>query len=495
MSAPATKESPGRPSRDLYRHLVENVRETIFTVDAERRIRYVNPQFTAYFGYDSGEILGEEFLRIVHPGMRGLIAERHRRRVAALGVGDRLDVHFLRKDGQDCWGDVTVNTIYENNRMQAVQVFIRDITAQKRAEEETRQWKARSEAAIRASGHMLYVYDPDANAARFAANCRRVLGYSKAELEGKVRSVYDWAEEIHPDDRRAFLDCVERCLENRTSLDLIYRAKKSDGSYIIVHDRNKYFPPSAETGERFIGTLADITARVEAQEELKRSQDRLRGLATYLQDVREKERAKIAREVHDELGTILSALKMDLGLFAEELGPGREGSLERVEAMKSKVDQTIADVRKIATALRPGVLDDLGLAAAIEWETQNFERQQGVVCRFTCRPKDPAIDRERATALFRIFQETLKNAARYSGADTIEVRLERAEELILLEVIDNGCGIAEEKIFHPRSLGLMGMRERALLWNGILDIRRLEEGGTKVTATLPLTRPRESAHD
>jgi signal transduction histidine kinase len=204
-----------------------------------------------------------------------------------------------------------------------------------------------------------------------------------------------------------------------------------------------------------------------------------------LQTVREEERGRIAREIHDELGQVLTGLKMDLSWLASRLLKNQKPLLKKTKSMSELVDATIQTVRKISSELRPGIPDDLGLSAAIEWQTQEFENRTGIKCRFISSREDFGLDKERSTAVFRLFQETLTNVARHAEATRVDIELEERAGHLILKVHDNGKGITRRQISHSKSLGLLGMRERALLFEGEVEIKGIRGKGTTVTVQIP----------
>lgn len=222
-----------------------------------------------------------------------------------------------------------------------------------------------------------------------------------------------------------------------------------------------------------------------AQERLRRSHDQLRALTGHLQFVREEERTRIAREVHDELGQALTGLKLDLTWLSGRITADR-ALQRRAKAMSTLIDETIHSVRRIATELRPGVLDSLGLAAAIEWQSMDFEERTGTRCEVKIEVKEAIWDREFSTTCFRIFQETLTNIIRHAKATHVEVRLSQADHELVLTVRDNGRGISKEEIAHTRSIGLIGMRERAAEVGGKVTFLALPGRGTMVTMRVPM---------
>ncbi len=243
---------------------------------------------------------------------------------------------------------------------------------------------------------------------------------------------------------------------------------------------------------RFISSQREkVRILEEGERQLKESYDKVRQLAAHIQSVREEERTSIAREIHDELGQLLTVLKMDLAFFQKKvvqfsLQNTYKEAIQDIQSMSNLIDTTINTVRKIATELRPEILDDLGLREAIEWEIQMFQNRSGIKCTFNTNVDHLDLDRERSTALFRILQETLTNVARHSGAVAVGITLEHQNHYLILQVADNGKGIADQKSSQERSFGILGMRERALLIGGEFTINGENGKGTTVTVKVPL---------
>jgi len=235
-----------------------------------------------------------------------------------------------------------------------------------------------------------------------------------------------------------------------------------------------------------------VLAQNQVELELQRSRAELRSLSSHLQDVREQERTSIAREIHDELGQMLTALKMDLASIRKKLPESERQLLDKTLEMSGHVDETIGTVQRISADLRPGMLDDLGLAAAMEWQAQQFQLKTGISCRVTSDIDSSTLERRCATELFRIFQETLTNIYRHAAAARAEVTLRQAGQGLVLTVTDNGKGISEKQLSDPASLGIIGMRERVRNLGGELAIGPVTGGGTSIRVTLPLVRKKES---
>ena len=234
----------------------------------------------------------------------------------------------------------------------------------------------------------------------------------------------------------------------------------------------------------------EIAERKDVENKLHGSRERLRALTARLESLREEERIRVAREIHDELGQTLTALKMDLLWMERKLGelmglPAINSLLDRVVSATELVDSIITTVQKIAADLRPGVLDKLGLGTAVQYEARRFEERTRILCEVRTPETEAALPVELSTALFRIFQECLTNVARHAGATKIETELKIEDDWVILSVRDNGRGITEAELASPGSLGILGMKERAALLGGELTIQRAPDGGTIVTARLP----------
>lgn len=295
------------------------------------------------------------------------------------------------------------------------------------------------------------------------------------------------ARPVHPADIQG---AVEQWLVAMTAgkeYESELRLRRADGPYRWFLVRT--VPLRDERGNiiKWFGTSTEIEDRKQSENILYRSFEQLRALTARLQSVREEERARMAREIHDELGQALTAIKIELSSFVNDLSPEQKRPF-RSESIMKLIDETIQTVRRISTELRPGILDDLGLVAAVEWAAEEFEGRTGTKCHVSLPGADIDLDPEHATALFRIFQETLTNVARHAKATKVSVRLANERGDVSLEVRDNGHGISDEQRSAASSLGILGMLERALLLGGELTITGVPGQGTTVRVRIPAIR-------
>jgi len=228
--------------------------------------------------------------------------------------------------------------------------------------------------------------------------------------------------------------------------------------------------------------------------EVNAAYEQLRKVSAHVESIREEERARISREIHDELGQALTGIKMELSWLITKPPEDRQSLADKVKPMLELTDKTIRTVRRISTELRPGILDDLGLAAAIEWLVEDFKNRTQIECRLLSGLKEAVPDPSLSTALFRILQETLTNVIRHAEATSVTINMREDSGVIVLEVEDDGKGITEHDISDTRSLGIIGIRERVLLLGGRLRISGSTGKGTVIVATIPLKRPDEN-HD
>jgi signal transduction histidine kinase len=262
--------------------------------------------------------------------------------------------------------------------------------------------------------------------------------------------------------------------------------------------RNKYmFTTSTKipAAEQIVVSLIDITDKKKDSEELKISQEHLRNLHKHSQDVRERERTRVAREIHDELGQVLTALKMDLSYLSKKLPAELPSLRTKTNLMLRFVDMTIQSVKRITMDLRPGLLDHLGLIAAIEWQAEEFQKRTGIRYTLSFDPDDLDLNPDLSTSVFRIFQETLTNIARHAHATEIKITLLENDGILKLTVTDNGIGISKDQIENPKSFGLMGIKERAYFSGGEAKIHGQKGKGTTVSVSIPLPGKMRTSDD
>jgi PAS domain S-box-containing protein len=327
-------------------------------------------------------------------------------------------------------------------------------------------------AAVLSSDHT--VLHCNGRFARFlGAGLQRVIGSSILDL-------------VWPDDHSKLDALLRRAAQRNCRGEIRLQSRK--GAPLSV--QLSLNPLRLESTKAVCLIASDLSEMKRAEQELRASSEQLRSLAAHLLSVREEERARISREVHDELGQSLTAVKMDLAWLEGRLPRGKGQMLKRIRSTRQLADDIIQSIRRISTELRPAVLD-LGLAEAVEWQVQEFQTRSGIQCTVRLLTRE-VVASNASTAMFRIFQETLTNVARHAKATRAEVVLQKQQDWLVLLIRDNGRGFDQADPSLSKSLGLLGMRERAAILGGRVNISSAPGKGTTVTAWIPLPSPGES---
>lgn len=337
--------------------------------------------------------------------------------------------------------------------------------------------KILSDSIINSLPGIFYLYDRTGKFLRWNDNFEKVSGYTGDEIR-----------QMHPLD---FFDAEEKDLLSKRISEVFEKGHADVKAKFFTKDRTHltyYFNGRKvifNNIEYLIGMGIDITEQVKAEDILYQRTEEIRKLTDYLQQIREEERTNISREIHDVLGQQLTGLKMDSSWLRKRFDADKLAS-DRITEMISLIDDTIKTVRRISMQLRPGILDDLGLIAALDWQSGEFAKRTGIATSFTANVSDLALPEKLATNIFRIFQEALTNIARHAQASQVGSHLNVENGIITLTIRDNGVGIDEEGIENSNSLGIVGMKERARMFEGDLSVRRDGQRGTIVILTVPI---------
>jgi len=474
-----TPSSHGAFGEDLYK-LLAQISQVGFYIMQDKYFKFINSHFRDYTGYTE-----EEMLRM-NPA--SFILPEDRRKTAKNAIMMLKEQRFspyefriVTKDGRIKWIMETVMSIKFRGK-RAILGNSMDVTERKEASRRLEELEALESSILDAIPQaVLGLHERRINFANHAVKV--IFGWHREELIGKgIRMIYRNEEES---DKIAA--AFYSTLEGQRTYETEFPCMRKDGQEIICRMKASRIGEQLRE-KRIVVTYEDITAERKAQEDLERSREELRNLSIHLQSVREEESTRVARKIHDELGQSLTALQMDMSWLTSRLPANNESIRKKTRSMSDLVDSTIESVHKITTELRPSLLDDLGLPAAIEWQAADFQKRSGIRCQAQIHCSDSVIDKELATTIFRIFQETLTNIARHSKATQCKVSLAGTETELCLEVTDNGIGITPWQVDDPRSFGMIGMRERAHLWGGTVHVRNAKPSGTKVRVLIPLSK-------
>ena len=481
-----------RVSEERLRSIVQSTKDAIVLVNALMKVAFWNKGAEATFGYSAEEIIGQPVTMII-PEQYHEELERNVQRVRLFErvqlTSRTLELLGRRKDGGEFPLELSV-TSWKGKSDLFFTIIMRDISERRSAEEELDRLHHHNQVVLNSAGEGIYGIDRDGRLTFVNPAAAKMFGWEAEALIGQPFSTL-----VHrPDFREGasgerLSPIVETIQGGEIREEADSRFWRRDGTSFPVEYVST---PIRERGD-IVGAVVvfkDTTDRKRAEEQLQDSLRRLRKLSGRMEGIREEERGRIARELHDELGVGLTCLKIDLsrlgGLLGERLEPRDRAKVdEKIRGMKEQVDSTITSVQRIVAELRPGVLDDLGLVAAIEWQCRDFQRRTGVACHCTVSHEDLRVDPEHATAVFRICQEALTNVTRHAQATEVHVRLEDQGGGLLLQVSDNGRGIPSDRLADARSFGLLGMRERAGLLGGDVQIETKEGSGTTIALQLP----------
>ena len=473
-------------SEERWTATLGSIGEAVIATDSEGRVTFLNPIAAALTGWQPEEAenqpVGDVF-KIVNEksGMSAddevlqVLEERHILTVAH-------NVALIARDGREISVEHSAAPILAGKgKVIGVVLVFRDVAARRQEQIET----AEQAALLELTQDSVFVIDMNGTVLFWSRGAEAMLGYSKDQAAGKI------SQELL---RTEFPQTMEEIRAELTRVghwegDLITTAQ--DGRRIVVSSRWALQWAKRDEAPRVLVINSDITERKQGEESLVLQREQLRALAERLQWVREEDRKQVARDLHDQIGQILTAIKLDMTWMTRHL-PESEGEvLARLKESIQLINDGVKAVRAICSGLRPGVLDDLGLAAAIEWQANDFAARNGIPCVVSVPPVDLHLDGDRATATFRIFQECLTNVIRHAQAKAVRIALYQEEESILLIVEDDGIGFHESGISNAfGSLGLLGMKERAQFCGGDVHISSSPGNGTTVTVRVPVDIPR-----
>lgn len=473
-------------SEERWTATLGSIGEAVIATDKEGRITFLNAVAATLTGWQPQEASNRpigDVLRLINEES-GMTADNEVLRVLRdkqiLAVANHVDL--VTRDGRELAVEHSAAPILAaKGTVIGVVLILRDVSERR----QERIAIAEQAALLELTQNSVFVIDMEGRVQFWSRGAEVMFGYTKAEAAGMI--AHDMLSTEFPEP---FAEITAQLMRaGHWEGDLIKTAK--DGRRVVVSGRWALQRGMRGAPPRVLVVSSDITGRTLGEELVILQREQLRALADRLQWVREEDRKKVARDLHDEIGQILTSIKMDMKWISRRL-PDSEGEVRnRLQESLQSIDEGVNSVRAICSRLRPGVLDDLGLAAAIEWQASEFESRNGVRCQASVPPVDLHMDGDRATAAFRIFQECLTNVIRHAQAKLVRVDLSQEDERIVLVVEDDGIGFLESDLSNtPGSLGLLGMRERAQACGGDVRISSSPGNGTTVTIRVPLDAPR-----
>jgi PAS domain S-box-containing protein len=449
--------------------IMEHAQDAIISFDAEQKITRFNRAAEKIFRLTSGDILRQPIRRLFSSA-EGDIAQSQQPREMTANRGDGTPFAAEVAVSQSIVGEELVYT-----------AVLRDISERKKIERETKD-------AMEYYFTLFTDFPTLVRRSDVSGQCdycnEAWLNYTGRSQDEELGA--GWMQGVHPDDAELCFQTLARAFNARLPVEVEYRLRRHDGQYGWIHDfgRPTHDPKGVFTG--YLNACYDVSARKQAQLQLERSRKQLRALSAHLQTVREEEKVNLARQLHDELGSKLTALKLDLGWLTSKL-PQEPAVRNKATAMGSALDTALSAMRRMWSGLRPSVLDDLGLVAALKWEAREFRKLWRIPVLVHVEPEDAEVPSEIALALYRILQEALTNIAVHAKASQVTLSFRETADSWVLEVRDDGIGVDESRIFAADSggYGLSAMLERAHALNGAVTVKRAPGSGTAVTAVIP----------
>jgi PAS domain S-box-containing protein len=468
-------------SEKYFRSLIEKSSDAIVLFDRQGRVQYQSPRTEKIIGYSLAEIQSISTIELIPSEDREEALRFANQLILNPGMAIPKTGRVRHKDGHYIWLEGTFTNLFQDESVGAIVYNCQDISQRIEAEQKVLLGNRQSESIINSLPGIFYLYDRNGKFLRWNKNFERVSGYTSEEIN--VMTPIDF-----------FHDSEKMLMKER--INAVFSKGQADvQANFFTKDRRKipyYFNGRSANFngiDYLIGMGIDITDRVKAEAAMRERTEEIQKLTGYLENVREEERTRIAREIHDELGQQLTGLKMDASWINKKIvGSTDPNILERIATMISLIDETVKTVRRISSELRPGILDDLGLVPAIEWQCQEFEKRTGISSKCHAGLTDQNIDKNLATNIFRVYQEALTNVARHAQATLVETNLTQDDGIINLTIKDNGVGFDTEEIKSKMSLGLVGMRERAMLFNGELTINSKKGKGTTIVLKAPMMK-------
>lgn len=452
-------------------------------VDEDGNILLVNDAFCKIFEIQKEQLIGKPFSTVYSTNEQETALNSFQIDIRK----NELKTFFERENtlwnGKKVWLEFSNSFLILSDNSKITLSVIKDISNRKKSELELRESEYKFKMLFNSANDIVFVtkLSPQKSYGDFIevneVACKK-LAYTKEEFLLLSPSGIISQKSIND-----YTIVMDRLLnEGHVIYETVYRAKDKKLFPVEVNSHLFLFKDELTV----LSIARDITERKKVEEKLKKSSKLLRELATHIQSAREEERTLIAREIHDELGQVLTVLKIQLSLLYNKLNPDQTSLKEKLNSLNILIDQSVESVQKISAKLRPTILDELGLTAAIEWQTEEFEKLTNIICSVVLPKDELNLNPEKTTAIFRIFQEALTNIARHSEAKKVTVSLFIDNSKIYLEITDDGKGITQEQLKDFKSLGLHGMEERAMIFGGQVSFDSIPGKGTKVKVEIPI---------
>jgi len=470
-------------SEEKYRTILENIEDGYYEVDLAGNLTFFNRTLCRILGYSESELKGMNYRSFMDSENAGKTFQAFNQ-VFKIGTSlKQFDWKVIRGNGSERYLDTSVTPVKDaNENITGFRGITRDVTDRKLMEKFLAESEERYRLIFNNAPVGIVHYDSNGIFTEPNKQFAEIFGAPPGKVIG-LNMLEDTKNE-------SALNAIKRSLAGKSGhYEGEYTSAIAGRTILVQADYVPVFNDN-HTMSGGICVAMDITDRKKAEDELRHSHDRLRKLSSYLQKATENERKSIAREIHDDLGQSLTAIKMEIAWLQSKIPEDQAGLYKKAGSSISLIDSAIQSVKRISSDLRPGLLDDLGLSAAIEWQAGEYQKRSGINIQVTIDPEEIVLGEELSIAIFRVCQEALTNVVRHSGATNAWVDLKENNNAVDLVVADNGSGITKQATAKKNSFGLTGMRERILAMGGGIKIFKTPKGGTKVAVQVPVRSDR-----
>ncbi len=477
--------------------LINNTDDLMWSVDRDFNLITANKAFDNLVKLMSGNII-EKGSTVLAAGFSKEQLARFKLYYERAFLGETFTELEHSRIPEDFWTEISFYPIYSEGVVVGTACFSKDVTESKLAETRLTEFASslieikneleHSELKLKQAQTIAHVgsweLDFKSGVALWSDESCRIYGLSPKEN----KQTYEvWESFIHPEDKKNVLENVRQASVLQQDYSFYHRILRRDGTVRFIYSHSHFEFDAAGKAVGLYGVAMDITEQKLAEQEIIRKGEELRDLSNYIQHIREEERKLVSRELHDELGQQLTALKMEIGWIISKQTNEDKVIVSKLQEIFHFSDGLIATVRRILADLRPAIIDDLGLIAALEWKCDDFTEKTGISCYFISNINERKFEDNFSINIYRILQESLTNIARHAEAKSVTVLVSENETTLFLAITDDGNGLCKETIKKGKTLGILGMKERAVLLGGELEMIGIPNKGTSIKLKLPLT--------
>lgn len=470
-------EAKLRKKEELNRILIEQAADGIFVTDEHGILIEVNKSACDITSLQADKLIGQNLSQFFSNDDKGAQSSALRQDKIGEWKGEKI----VSTNNTLTYVELNTTRLSDKRYM----VLSRDITGKKKAEQEIKEMNDRLRSIISASPAAIILLETDGTVGQiWNEAAEKIFLWKKEEVTGKLLPI------IPEEQMDEFFGFLNKLKSGEALSGLEVTRKRKDGTKAQLHLSAAPIFDMHGNVSNIVGVMNDMTEKVKVREELKASEKKLRLLAQHLQKLQEKERAAIARELHDELGQILTSLKISLNFMSQDILQHKEKFDEQsfkneISSMNEMIDQTTKRLRKLISELRTDILDNLGLLSAVDYEVKQFTENSGIICNFSSDNISSKVNKDRANTILRVLQESFNNIKKHSAAKNVNATLSKSNGSLILTVTDDGTGFDLNELKHKETFGILGMKERAQAVDGKLVVKSRIGFGTDVILNIP----------